>query len=61
MPHSHFHNLLKEAVHKQVDELGAPVIRGGCSDFAHYRHMTGVIVGLEIALKIAADIEKEDD
>lgn len=61
MPHSHFHNLLEEAVKQEIVRRGDPLIRGGCSDQAHYQYQCGTIVGLELALKIANELEKKDE
>jgi hypothetical protein len=59
MPETRFHTLLRKRIEEEINSLGGNVIRGGCSDHAHYRHSTGMIVGLEVALKLADEIEQE--
>ena len=61
MSETHFHSLLRQRILEEMERRGQPIIRGGCSDHAHYQYQCGTIVGLEVALKLADELEKEYD
>jgi hypothetical protein len=59
--HVNFSALMHAERHKQMEFVAS----GRCADFAEYRHICGIIRGLELADQIVDDLvqkmEKDDD
>jgi hypothetical protein len=51
---------LHAKLEKQKDDLSAQVADGWAKDWADYNRRVGVIEGLEIAMSICVDVEKQE-
>ena len=60
-PKTRFHNLLTERVNAVINEYITSLIGGQAADFASYRESCGYIRGLNDALKLCEDIERDLD
>jgi hypothetical protein len=49
-------------LHKQMDtekvHVAEALVQGSATDFADYRHMCGVIKGLELSQRVLADMQE---
>lgn len=54
-----FHNLLEEKILQEVDNRSKSIASGGASDYPHYRENVGYITGLQAALALCEEIERE--
>jgi len=61
MSETHFHRMLRAKVTEVLDARRLSVAEGVCSNFDRYMHEVGYITGLQDALKIADDLERELD
>ena len=54
-------NDILSLLHKQMDtekvQIAEAMVRGSAADFAEYRHMCGVLSGLERAQRVLADMQ----
>ena len=51
-----FEDVYKKEIRKLMNEYADTISTGGAQDFAHYRHLVGVIEGLAIAERAFLDL-----
>ncbi len=56
---SRFQRMLREALEKDIEEKGAEVALGTCSDFPMYKERCGYIRGLKDALGIVEEMTRK--
>ena len=61
MPRQRFHVLLQEKIEKQVQSLASSLVAGNITDWAHYKETVGYLRGLDDALKLCDEIERDYD
>lgn len=57
---SHFHRILEERIERLITERALSVIGGACTSFEAYKQQVGFVEGLQAAISIGRDIERED-
>jgi len=48
-----------QALRKRMEEVSFPLLHNGCNTFDHYKHVSGIKVGLEEAYEIAQQVYKK--
>lgn len=61
MAFTRFHNLLRARLNEVIAEAGAAITCGQPTDWATYKECVGYIRGLNDALRVCEDIEKDLD
>ena len=61
MAKTRFHGLLEEKVRKRIDDISVEIVGGRCADYANYLRQVGYISGLTDALKLADEVESEEN
>ncbi len=61
MPVTRFHAILKEKIEKAVQDRLLSLASGGAQDYPQYRDNVGYLRGLNDALSLCDEIEKEFD
>lgn len=61
MARSHFHRQLEAALLEVIDTRSKQMATGVCVDYPHYKREAGVIEGIQLALNLANELEKESD
>lgn len=56
-----FHTLLEVRVQEQINQRSIQIMTGGASDYPAYREAVGYILGLNDALRLCEEIEKENE
>lgn len=54
-------SLLEQRIAEHKVKLSESICAGACADYPTYRQAVGSIAGLEMALNILEDLEKETD
>ena len=50
---------IKQRLLKRQEELAAAIVGGLVSDWSDYKHRVGVLEGIDEALRVCDDLEKE--
>ena len=61
MAESNFHRLLRAKITEVIDARSQQIGGGACKDFSHYKLEVGFIAGLNAALDMARELEKDSD
>ena len=61
MARSRLFSVLRERIQEEVDSRSLSLASGGAPDYSQYKDSVGYIRGLQDALKLCEDIEKESD
>jgi hypothetical protein len=61
MASSRFHNILRDKISKVILEYSESIIGGFAKDHADYRDACGYIRGLNDALRLCEDIERDQE
>ena len=59
MAQTRFHSILEERIKEAVESRRNSIASGHCIDYPAYRENVGYLLGLQDALKICDEIEKE--
>lgn len=61
MSKTRFHALLEEKIRIEVENRSISLANGGASDYPNYRESVGYIRGLQDAVKLCEEIERESE
>jgi hypothetical protein len=59
MAKSHYQNLLERKIKEAMDKRGNALVAGECDDYAAYKFEVGYLTGMNDALALAEEIERE--